>query len=234
MAKLARFAFVAFLVGGLLSAGVGIVGSGGSAGRISAQTTAPSTTPQKPAEQSVTADPRVTILRFMGAVELGDMDIMLETTGSKQGKSIGAWGSTDLTAYVGHTDFWPLTREGGLPTSRSALPSNASGDVNGANWAKWMIQTYNNGKKACVHVDSFMRFLDPGGLPAVRNICHFYIDGDFKLEAAGGEWIITALPNFQEARNDSPWKWGSSPYNYPYPGDSLGPYRYPPGAEQPR
>ena len=234
MAKLIRFAFVAFLLGALFSVGVISVGrlsSGGPDNGLSAQTTPSTTTPQQPADQPLTVDPRPTILRFLEAVELGDMDVVLELTGSKQGKSVDLWCSKGLMSFVGHTDIWPLTQEGGRPTSMSALPSNASGDVNGANWARWMIKTYDNGSKACVHVDSFMRFLDPGGLPSTRNICHFYIDGDFKLAAAGGEWIITSLPNYQEALNDSPWKWGSSPYVYPYPGDALGPYRYPPGHE---
>jgi hypothetical protein len=237
MAKSLRLAFAVFLVGALFSVCVnwfGFGSSGGSDNGVSAQTTPSTSAPQKPATQPVTVDPRPTILRFLGAVELGDTDVVLELTGSKQGKRIVGWCAKDLTAFVGHTDFWPFTKEGGLPTSKSALPSNASGDVNGANWAKWMIKTYDNGTKACVHVDSFMRFLDPGALPSTRNVCHFYIDGEFKLEASGGEWIITSLPNYQEARNDGPGTWGSNPYNYPYPGDALGPYNYSPWYEPAR
>jgi len=237
MSRFIRFMLAAFLVGSLFSvavASVTRVKAGGAENGVFAQTT-PGTTSGQPAAQKVTADPRLTVVSFLQAVELGDMDIMLNLTGAKQGKRIAAWCQKGLTAFVGHTDFWPLSTDGGRPTSISTLPSNASGEVGHTpDINTWLIQNYNNGQKACVHVDAFMRFLDPAALPSTRNICHFYIDGEFKLEAAGNEWIITSLPNYQEARNDSPWKWGSSPYNYPYPGDSLGPWRYPPGYERPR
>ena len=234
MGTLMRSALIVTLGGIVVFLGMLVIGSAVSNGvpnnKVVAQSSAPqSSAPQQATTKPLTEDPRPTILRFMEAVELGDKDVVSDVTGAKQGKEIKAWCATDLNLFVGHTDFWPFTQEGGRATYESALPSNASGDVDGANWSAWMIKTYDNGLKACVHVDTFMRFLDPSALPSTRNICHFYIDGDFKLEAAGGEWIITELPNYQEARNDSPWKWGYSPYHYPYPGDALGPYSYPPG-----
>jgi len=230
MAKLLRLILVAVLIYAVIMVGVlsiGHITSGGSSSSLSAQSApTPSTTTGQAASRP-TIDPRTTVLLFMEAVELGDRDIVSELTGA----SAQTWCSKGLTSFIGYTDFWPLTQDGGRPTSMSTLPSNASGDVNGANHLKWMIKTYDNGKKACIHVDSFMRFVDPGALPSTRCITHYYIDGDFKLEAAGTGWIITSLPNYQGARNDGPWKWGTSPYVYPYPGDALGPYLYPPGHE---
>lgn len=137
------------------------------------------------------ASPVETVQSFFDAVQAGDTDFVSELTGGMETEM--AWCAKDLVGYIGYASF---------------------GD--------WVyVVTHQNDTNACVHVDSFMTLTDPAALPSTRNITHYYIDGEFKLENKGGGWVIVSLPNYQEARNDGPYKWGSSPYNYPYPGDAI-------------
>lgn len=149
---------------------------------------------QETRPQPATSTPFETIQSFFAAVQAGDMDFVSLVTGGTAGKpGIPTWCSKGLESFVGHTTFKPFR----------------------------YVLTHNDDLNANVNGDAFMTFTDPAGFPAVVNTCHFYIDGDFKLKAIGGKWIIVALPNFQEAHNDGPSWWGSDPFIFPYPGNTI-------------
>jgi len=144
--------------------------------------------------QPLASTPMESIQSFFDAVQAGDRDVVSTLTGGSGGApGIEMWCSKGLNAFVGHTTFKP--------------------------W-RYVI-THNDNTNANLSFDGFMTFNDPAGFPAVSCPLHFYIDGDFKFKAVDGKWIIVSLPNYQEALNDGPTKWGSSPYIYPYPGDAI-------------
>jgi len=201
MKKLFRPATVALLVGIIVLVlgmyGVGRLASGDiSTENVAAQTSTPTTTtPVKPpASQPVTVSPLTTIQSFMDAVQAGDMDIVSTLTGGKEGAlGIISWNAKDLIGFVGHTTF-----------------------------GRWRnVITHNDGQTANVNIDGFMTFTDPGGFPAVKNVIHLYIDGDFKLKANGTDWVITGLPGYQEPLCDHPNSWGPDPNLFPWPGDAI-------------
>ncbi len=200
MARLFRPAVAAFLVVIVLALGMYGLGhhtSGGvSADNVVAQTSSPSTTTpsQPPTSQPVTASPVPTIQSFVDAVQAGDMDVVSTLTGGKDGAlGIVSWCAKDLIGFIGHTTFGRL---------------------------RYVI-THNDGLSANVNLDSFMTFIDPGGFPAVKNVTHLYIDGDFKLKASGNSWIIVSLPGYQEPLCDGPTHWGPDPNLFPWPGDAI-------------
>ncbi len=214
MTKLLRPIAWALVVGVLFS--VGVYGlshkaSGGvKANAVFAQTSAPSaSTPgtsapstvapstsapsQPPAQKPITASPLPTIQVFFDAVQAGDMDIVSNVTGGAGAPGVDMWCSKGLSAYVGHTTF-----------------------------GKWRsVITHNDGLNACVNIDGFMRFTDPGGFPSVVPVTHWYIDGDFKLKASGDTWVITSLPGYEEPLCDGPHFYGPDPYLFPWHGDAI-------------
>lgn len=200
MARFFRPAVAGFLLSMALLLGIYGVASllygGNSTHNVVAQTSSPSaSTPgSQPAAQPVTASPIDTIQSFLDAVQAGDMDVVSNLTGGTGGSpGVVAWSSTDLTAYVGHTTF-----------------------------GRWRhIITHNNGINACVNIDGFMTFTDPGAFPNVKNVSHFWIDGDFKLKASGNSWIITSLPGYQQPTCDEPSHYGPDPHPFPVPGDPI-------------
>lgn len=136
-----------------------------------------------------------TIQSFLTAVQAGDRDLVEILTGGSGGKlGVEMWCLKGLQSFVGHTTFKRPMRN---------------------------VLTHNDNQNANVNVDGFMTFTDPGGFPAVKNTCHFYIDGDFKLKASGGNWVIVSLPNYQEALCDGPTWWGPDPHIFPSPGDAI-------------
>jgi hypothetical protein len=136
-----------------------------------------------------------TINSFLDAVQAGDVDVVAIVTGGAAGEmGVEMWSAKDLQSFVGHTTFTRPMRN---------------------------VLTHNDNLNANVNVDGFMTFTDPGGFPAVENTCHFYIDGDFKLKAVNGNWIIVSLPGYQEALCDGPTSWDGEPMVFPSPGDAI-------------
>jgi len=149
---------------------------------------------QESALQPLASTPMETIQSFFDAVQAGDRDVVSILTGGNGGApGIEMWCSKGLSAFIGNTTF-----------------------------KRWCyVITHNDNINANVNMDGFMTFNDPAGFPAVSCPLHFYIDGDFKFKAINGKWIIVSLPNYQEALNDGPTKWGSNPFVFPYPGDAI-------------
>ena len=121
--------------------------------------------------EPATASPIDTIYSFLAAVQAGDMDVVSTLTGGQGGvPGIAAWGSYDLTRYVGHTTFSKL---------------------------RYVIYHIDD-KTTNINVDASMKFIDPAGFPSVVTKTLWYIDGSFKLTLSGNSWIITSLPWYQE------------------------------------
>lgn len=199
MKKLFHPVVLSLIAGIVFALGFHAMDSRSSGNNVAAQATAPSTSPAAspegaapaPSAQPLAANPVDTILAFNDAVMNGDLDIMATLTGGKSGSM--TWCSKGLNSFAGHTRITNL---------------------------KYVV-THNNGQRANVNVDAFMTFTDPGGFPAVENVCHFNIDGNYKLEASGDMWIIVKLPGYQEALCDQHSRWGRDRHLLPWPGDAI-------------
>lgn len=139
--------------------------AGGPAGLVRAlQQTAPSTTQAAPAQSSL-----YVLQTFFGSIQSGDTATVAALTGgSGSTPGIVGWGSVDLQAFPGNTQFQPLGYQ-------------VLGD---------------NGKEAAFRVQGGFYFKDPGGPPGQGSRDHYYIDGEAKLTVKGNSWVVTALPNY--------------------------------------
>ena len=179
------FTFTSFLAALLIIMAVAGCGGGGtSGGGVAAQsaptsttpstTTPTTTTPSTPSSpgRAAAADPVLTLQTAFGAIQANDLNTLqgiVGTSGTSKGSTQVAWGSNDLNAYVGNTNF---------------------------DTALSYVVVSNDGSSATVHVRGVMTFHDPGHSPETpAPIVVYDIAGNAKLAASGGSWVVIGFPN---------------------------------------
>ena len=155
--------------------GVGTSSSGGVSAQATS-TTPTTTSPSTPTTPSAGAparqDPVLTVQTVFGAIQANDLNTLqgiVGTSAAARGTNQVAWGSNDLNAYVGNTNF------------DTAL--------------SYEVES-NDGSTADIHVRGVITFHDPGHAPETRAAVVVYdISGDAILAAGGGSWVMTTFPN---------------------------------------
>lgn len=150
------------------------------------QTTAPSTTGTAPASTPKTTSLYALQILF-GSIQSGDFNTVASLTGgSGVTTGIVSWCSIDLTAFIGHAVFAPL---------------------------KYTVVS-DDGTNADIIVTGSMVFHDPGGFVGNGSVDTFDVAGEAKLIVKNGNWVVTALPNYN---------WRGCPSTFlPSPGGTEG------------
>ena len=161
--------------GGDASSGGGVAAQSAPTSTTPSTTTPTTTSPSTPTTSTGSAaskDPVLTVQTVFGAIQANDLNTLQGLVGASatsKGSTQVAWGSNDLNAYVGNTNF---------DTALSYLVVS------------------NDGSAATIHVRGVMTFRDPGHAPETTAAVVVYdIAGNAKLTASGGSWVMTTFPN---------------------------------------